>query len=343
MSRVGAKRFRLHTDPLRKPDREQGDLIMAGTLRPRNEVPVEYTWDAASIFPAEEAWEAEAQQVVDSLPSLQRFRGHLGESPALLLEWLKTREELMRRVRNLGQYAMMFSTVDTTDQQAAARTSRARGIGARAMAAAAFATPEMLEIAPETLQRWMREEAELAIYAHSFEEMERRRAHVRSPEVEELLGQINEPFGTPSTVHSLLSDADLTFHPAVDSQGVEHELAQGTIATLLSSPDRALRKAAWENYADGYLAFKNTLANCLAGGVKQDVFRARARRYSSALEASMEAFQMPVEVFHSVIATYRDHLHVWKRYFEVRKKALGYDTLHVYDLKAPLASGSLPV
>ncbi|HLK56387.1 MAG TPA: oligoendopeptidase F [Chthonomonadaceae bacterium] len=313
---------------------------MAETLPPRSEVPREFTWNADSLFPSDEAWEAEFQSITEYLPSLDRFRGRLGESPALLLEWLGTTEALMKRMGKVGLYAMMFSTVDTTDQQASARTSRARGLGARMSAATAFAAPEMLQIGMETLQRWMQEEARLAVYAHFFEEMETRRAHVRSPEVEELLGQVSEPFGTPRTVHSLLSDADLTFRPAEDSAGATHEVAQGTIHTLLGSPDHTLRKNAWESYADAYLGFKNTLATCLGGGVKQDAFRARARRYASSLEASLHAWHIPTEVFHGVIATFRSHLPVWKRYFEVLRKALGYDTLHLYDLTAPLTRES---
>src|SRR5882724_796680 len=119
---------------------------MAETLPPRSEIPMEFTWDAASLFPTEEAWEAEFQSMGEYLPSLERFRGRLGESPALLLEWLGTNEALMQRLGKIRQYAMMFSTVDTTDQQAAARTSRARGVSARVSAAVAFAAPEMLQI-----------------------------------------------------------------------------------------------------------------------------------------------------------------------------------------------------
>lgn len=311
---------------------------MTEELPVRSAIPVEFTWNAACIFPSDEAWETELQSVEAYLPSLERFHGKLGTDPAILLEWLETHTALMIRVGKLRQYAMMFSRVDTTNQAAAARSSRAQGIGARTMAATAFAAPELLEINQETLQRWMEADPRLGLYKHHFEEMETRRAHVRSPEVEALLGQVSEPFSAPAIIHSLLSDADLTFRPAVDSAGTPHEVAQGVIHALLGSADRTLRRNAWESYADGYLGFKNTLANCLAGGVKQDVFRARARNYPSALEASLQTWHIPTEVFHGVIDTFRSHLPVWQRYFEVRRKALGYERLHVYDLTAPLTA-----
>src|SRR5690606_41005084 len=125
------------------------------------------------------------------------------------------------------------------------------------------------------------------------------------------------------SVHGVISDADLTFKPAVDSQGNEHVVAHGTIGSLLASTDRELRRTAWESYADAYLELKNGLANALAAGVKQHVFMARARRYGSALVAATAAGFIPVELFHNLIETFRKHLPIWHRYWRVRKKALG--------------------
>jgi len=119
------------------------------------------------------------------------------------------------------------------------------------------------------------------------------------------------------------------------------ELAQGNVNALLTSPDREVRRSAWESYADAHLATKNTMAACLATGVKQDVFMARARRYESSLDAALSASNIPIEVFHNLIATFRRNLPTWHRYWQVRRRALGYDELHVYDVKAPL-TGRMP-
>src|SRR5262249_38413137 len=160
--------------------------------------------------------------------------------------------------------------------------------------------------------------------------------HVRSAEVEELLGQARDPFSGASGIHGILTDADLRFAPAHTATGDSIELAQGNVVALLTSPDREVRRTAWEGYADAHLAMQNTMAACLATGVKQDVFIARARRYPSSLEASLSANTIPVEVFHNLIATYRRNLPTWHRYWDLRRRALGLDKLYAYDVKAPL-------
>ncbi|MCS7198650.1 MAG: oligoendopeptidase F family protein, partial [Candidatus Bipolaricaulota bacterium] len=154
--------------------------------------------------------------------------------------------------------------------------------------------------------------------------------------VEELLKQLSDPFRTATATHGILSDAELVFKPARSSQGEEFEISQGTIGSLLSHPDREVRRTAWENYRDAYLSFKNTMANCIAAGVKQNVFMARARRYGSALEAALASNFIPVEVFHNLIATYKKNIPIWHRYWKMRKRALGYEKLYVYDTRAPL-------
>ncbi|MGH2543921.1 MAG: oligoendopeptidase F, partial [Ardenticatenaceae bacterium] len=166
----------------------------------------------------------------------------------------------------------------------------------------------------------------------------RRQEHVRSAEVEEVLGMVQDPLVTASNTAEVLVNADLKFEPAVSSEGEEIPVAQGNIDTLLMSTDRELRRSAWQSYADAHLAFKNTLANNLTVAVNGDVFFARARRYASALEASLDANHIPTELFHNLIATYRRNLPTWHRYWAIRRRALGYDTLHPYDIKAPLTS-----
>jgi oligoendopeptidase F len=230
----------------------------------------------------------------------------------------------------------MFHNVDTNDQGALADNDRATGVYTRAIAATAFAEPELLAIGFDTLRRWMDEQPGLAPFAHYFDQLERRQAHVRSAEVEQLLGQLRDPFSGARSIHGILTDADLRFAPAHTAAGDPLDLAQGNISALLTSPDREVRRSAWESYADAHLSMQNTMAACLATGVKQDVFLARARRYPSSLEASLAANNIPVEVFHNLIATYRSNLPTWHRYWNLRRRALGFDTMAAYDVKAPL-------
>jgi oligoendopeptidase F len=311
---------------------------MAQPVLQRGEIPVDYTWDTAAVYESDAAWEAEMARLGAQLPELARFQGHLGDAPATLLEWLEAADRLMNTVARLYFYASMFHNVDTADQEAAAKHDRAIGLYTRAAAATAFAEPELLTLGFDTLRRWAADEPRLGVYGHYFDQLERRQAHVRSAEVEELLGQLRDPFSSASSVHGILTDADLRFAPAQAASGEPVELSQGNISALLTSPDRETRRGAWQSYADAHLANKNTMAACLASGVKQDVFMARARRYPSSLEAALGPERIPVAVFHNLIATFRANLPTWHRYWSIRRRALGYDKLHVYDVKAPLTT-----
>ncbi len=307
-------------------------------VRPRTAIPAEHTWDAASVFPSVKSWEASFQEVVSHLPDLQRFRGHLNGSPAHLADWFETFQRVFRTLGQVAIYANMGHTADTTDQEAAARFDRARGLMARATAAAAFGDPEIVAIGFDTLRRWLQDEPRLAIYAHYIDRLERRRAHVQSADVEGLLASVGDAFRTASATHGILADADLVFDPAHATGSAEPiGVVQGNLAALLADPDREVRRTAWESYADAHLAHKHAMANCVAGGVKQNVFMTRARHYASALEAALAPNHIPVEVFHNLIATYRRNLPTWHRYWKVRRRALGYTRLHPYDRNAPLA------
>lgn len=312
---------------------------MSTTLPQRKDVPVEHTWDTTSVFESDAAWERAVEEAAAKLPELAKFQGRLSEGPTVLADWLEQVDEMYGLVGKIGTYAMMRFTVDTSDQEAAALNDRSRSLFAQFGAVTAFAEPEMLAIGTERLMQWADAEPRLAVYRHHFDVLGKMAAHVRSAEVEELLSLVQDPFRTASSIHGVISDADLSFRPAVDSDGNEHTVAHGTIGSLLQSTDRELRRTAWESYADAYIGLKNGLANALAAGVKQNVFMARARRFRSALEAAVTSNHIPVEVFHNLIETYRKHLPTWHRYWRVRRRALGYDKLFVYDTRAALTTG----
>jgi oligoendopeptidase F len=309
----------------------------------RSEVATEHTWNTESVFASNEAWESAISRLQSNLSGMPRFKGHLNTSPEILAEFLDTAERIGLEAHKIYLYASMFHDVDTADQDAMAMYDRALGIYAQALTAISFGEPEILAIDRAQLQQWCREQPHLGAYEHYFDQLNRRRAHVRSSEVEALLSQLAAPFTSASGIHGTLADADLRFAPASTSSGDAITIAQGNIGALLTNPDREIRRTAWEHYADAHLAVKNTIARCLATGVKQQVFMARARNYASALEAAVSANNIPVQVFHTLIATYRKHLPIWHRYWRVRRQALGYDKLHVYDVKAPLVAVKRPV
>ncbi|MDT8305015.1 MAG: oligoendopeptidase F [Anaerolineae bacterium] len=315
---------------------------MAVTVRRRQEVPIEDTWDLESIYATEKAWEEAVAALPPQLEKLSAWRGRLHESPPALADWLAMMEEAMRERSRIMAYASLAYSVETTNQEAAARMDRARGLFARAAAAIAFAEPELLALGRERLEEWMEAEPRLAMYAHYFDSILRRREHVRSTEVEGLLKQALDPFSTATATHRVLADTDLAFVPATSGkpEGEIIDIAQGNIGALLTNADRSVRRSAWENYADAYLAYKNSFANVLATGVKQDVFMARARNYESSLAAALFPNIIPTSVFHNTIETFRRNLPLWHRYWRVRRQALGYDKLHVYDIKAPLTTAA---
>lgn len=307
------------------------------TLPPRSEVPTEYKWNAESVYASPQDWEAAFQKVMADLPKLESFKGRLGESPAALAEAFDFMQDFMTRALTVYIYAYMSMASDTTDQAAAAMAGRAGAIAGQAQAATAFLDPELLAIGRDRLDSWIRGEPRLAYLAHYVDDLFRQQAHVRSAEVEEVLGSVAEPFNAIRQTMEMLVNADLRFAPAVDSQGNEHTVAQSTYNDLKQHPDRALRRSAYASYSDGYLAMQNTLASNLSAVIKKDVFFARARHYESALDAALFAHNIPPSVYHNLIATCRKHLPVWHRYWDVRRRALKLDEILPYDIWAPIS------
>ena len=201
----------------------------------------------------------------------------------------------------------------------------------------------MLSIGLPKLRDWVEATPRLGHLGHYFDRLEKLQKRIRSAEVEQLLTQVSDPLATALSAHSVLANTDLKFPPAVGSDGELHEVAQGTIASLLTSPDRSLRKSAFENYADQHLAMQHAMAASLAGGIKRDVFFARARGYASSLEAALEPSHIPTEVFHNVVRTFRDNVATWHRYWRIRRHALGLEVLKPYDTRAQMGATTLTV
>ncbi|MBN1921569.1 MAG: oligoendopeptidase F [Anaerolineae bacterium] len=302
----------------------------------RHEVPEMYTWNAPSVFPSREAWESEFTSAMASIPAFSAFQGRLAEGPATLLEAMTAFEALYRRIGKLYLYASMEHAVDMNDSWAAAADGRSQGLMGHAMATIAFLNPELLTIAEETLRAWIEQEPRLAFMEHFIHDLFRQQKHVRSAEVEALLGMLMDPFGGAETAAGMLTNADFQFEPALADDGSRIPVTQGTLDKILGGADREARRTAWEHYADLYLAHKNTLAATLTTSLKQNVFMMRARNYDSTLQAALFAHDIPEAVFHNLIDTFRKNLPTWHRYWALRRKALGVETLHPYDIWAPL-------
>jgi oligoendopeptidase F len=317
--------------------------VMPSKVPPRNKLDKKFTWNAESVFPSIEAWEQEVKQILAEIPNVKQYQGRLAESPAILLEALQAVFELISCAQKAFMYAGFSYAVDTTDQRAAGMRGKGQGMYGQVLSAVSFLQPGILEIGREKIDEWMSQNEKLAVYKHYFDDLFRKHAHVRSAEVEELLGLVSDPLQGASNSTGMLTNADFKFKPVKDSTGKVLDLTQGMYPNLLHNPDRKVRRRAYENYMDKYIEHKNTLASNLAHSIKANVFYMRARKHESSLSASLFDLNIPTDVFHNLIDTFKKNLPVWHRYFEIRRKALGLKKLAYYDMWAPIVKRKVKV
>ena len=306
-------------------------------LPPRSAIPVEETWNLESIFPTPDAWEKAKKEVLETMPQVAAYKGRLSESPTILGDFFVRYQQTIRKALLVMVYGSLSSAVDATDQEALARAGQGQSVMVQLNAATAFVDPELMTIGFDTLRDWMKKDDRLSQLGHFFDELEREKQHIRSDEVEQVLALAGEPLGDFYRAYSAITNADLKFEEAIDSKGNHLEVGQSSIGALMTHKDRQVRKTAFESYSNGYLSHKNTISALQLGGLHRDIFNARNRHYASSLEASVGSNNIPTDVFHALIDTFKKNLPIWHRYWRVRRKALGVENIHVYDIKAPLS------
>jgi oligoendopeptidase F len=307
------------------------------TLPARDTIDNAQKWNRESVFADQEAWKAAADAIPSKLPELSSYAGRLGESATVLADFLEKRDRVLGDVMKVYFYAMMELSVDSLNPVFTGMVGRAGALYGQTAAAIAFHKPELLSIGQDTLNQWIAEEPRLSDYAMFVDDLFRSQAHVRSDEVEQVLGLVSEPISAIENIFEALTSQDMQFKPAVGSDGTEHVVAQATYDTLLNSEDREIRRTAYESYTDQYLAHKNTLAAVYIASVKADVFHMRVRGYESSLHASLFENNIPVEVFHNLIATFKENIPTWHRYWAARRQGLKVDAIHPYDIWAPIS------
>lgn len=306
---------------------------MTAILPPRSEVDPAATWNIEALFATPERWDAELGAVRADLAVLPTFAGRLADVKATR-DYLAAWQALSSRAQKLNVYAGMAASVDAADTEAAARRDRASALLGELATASAFAEPEWLALPPGTLAAWTA--GDLADSRVFFERLERSRPHVRSAEVEEILGLVRAPFAAARSVHPTLVNSDLDLGTVRAPEG-DVRIGHGNVDRLLQRPERDLRRAAWEAYADAHLGVANTMAAGFLAGVRSNVFTARARRYDDALHAALAPNHLPVSVFHTLLDTFDRHVPTWHRYFRARARWLGLEKLREFDVKAPLS------
>ena len=302
----------------------------------RNEIPAEYTWDLTELFPGDEAWAAERAALLEMPGKIEAFAGTLGERPGRLLDWLKLSDELGVRIEKLMGYANCKGDQDTADSFYQDMRSKAIACYVAIAGASAFATPEILSIPDETLDRFYAECPALETYRRSLTRIRRMKEHILSPAEERLLAAAGEMSEAPDSIASALRNADLRFADAVDSEGNRHPLSAGTFGPLMESGDRTLRKSAFDNCYERYGEFRNTVAATLDAQFKQLHFFSEARHYPTTLAAALDSTEVPESVYLNLIEAVHRNLDKMYRYVALRKKLLGVEELHMYDVYTPV-------
>ncbi|MBT2684597.1 oligoendopeptidase F [Bacillus sp. ISL-37] len=305
-------------------------------LPARDEVSTENTWRLEDIFAVDEQWEKEFNEVKGLIPSVQEYQGKLGESAEQLYSALQLQDKLLERLGRLYTYAHMRYDQDTTNSFYQGLDDRIKNLYSQAASALAFIVPEILAVDEEKIKGFLNEKEELKLYEHALEEINLQRPHVLSAEEEALLAQASEVMSSPSNTFGMLNNADLEFPSIKDENGEEVEITHGRYIRFLESEDRRVREDAFKAVYKTYGSFKNTFSSTLSGNVKKDNFNARIRKYDSARHAALAANNIPESVYENLVNTVNDNLHLLHRYVKLRRKVLGLDKLHMYDLYTPL-------
>ncbi|MBQ7171028.1 MAG: oligoendopeptidase F [Clostridia bacterium] len=306
----------------------------------RSEVPEEFTWNLKDIYESDDAWFADYEELKKLPEKVAAFAGRLGESAGTLLSYLKLDDEIGLSLARLHGYASRKGDEDVGSGFYQDMRGKATSLWIAVGSAGAFAVPEIMAIPEETLDRWYGEEKELTVYRRSLYQIRRRKAHILSPECEALLAASGEMAEAPEEISSVFENADLKFPAVSDGKGEMHELTGGTLVPLLESSDRVLRKNTFETFYTRLGEFRNTAAATLNAQFKQLRFYANARKYENTLAASLDRTEVPVEVYHNLIAAVHDNLDKMYRYVSLRKRMLGVDELHMYDVYTPVVPDS---
>ena len=308
----------------------------SNAIRERRDIPREDTWALEDLFPSDDAWQQALDRVLGKTETIQGFAGRLGESGQTLCAFLALLEETDTALEALGNYAMRAADQDT-------RNSFYQGLSGRYLSAAttlgaafSFATPEIMALEEDTLEGFYRDCPRLERFRRYLTDQRRRKEHTLSAPEERLLAAAAEMAGAPDSIYGSLLNADLRYPDAVDGEGKAHALSQSTFITLEESADRTLRKSAYQNLYTTLGQFQNTAAALLDAQNKQQKFYAASRKYNSAREAALDGTNVPLSVYDNLIEAVHRNVDKMHRYVTLRKKLLGVEELHFYDVYTPL-------
>lgn len=302
----------------------------------RSEVAEENTWNLADLYETDEAWEAELVTLQGYIPKLQAFQGHLMDSAKTLLDFMRLDDELSLKLRSFHGYAMMKNDQDSTVAKYQEYSDKARTLYVSIASASSFATPEILAADDETVERFYKEEPDLELYRVAINRLRARKAHILSDKEEAILAQVGRITGTASNAYSTFESADIKFPDIEWEDGSKTALTNGSFIPYMENENRAIRKQAFEKLYHTYESYKNTLAALYNGEVKARILNSTVRKYSSNLEAALSGNEVPTSVYHNLIDAVHTNFGYMHKYMRLRKKLLGVDELHMYDIYTSL-------
>lgn len=307
---------------------------MAEILKDRSELDPQFQWDLTPMFESDAAWETALDGLDADIESLAAFAGKLTDA-VTIGAYLDASTEVSRKVERLYCYASQRHDEDTRDDKAQSMYARIGSKYVKMAAALSFAQPEILSLPEETLTSIVNDPA-VADYKFNLEDLLRGKPHTLTKAEEKLLASFGEVMSAPSEIYHNLEDADLLFDAVKDGSDETVEVTGSNFVPLEMSTDRTLRENAFHSYYKSYREHINTFAASYAGAIKAATAEAAARNYPSSRAMAMAGENVPAEVYDNLVATVRKHIPAMHRYVRLRKKMLGVDALHFYDVYAPL-------
>ena len=304
-------------------------------LKKREEIDDKYKWKIDKVYKSIEDFEKDFEEVKKEAVKLQDYSGKLTNGETIL-EYLKLNEKVSRKVENLFIYAHLKSDEDTSNATYQALMSKRDIYMAEFSSYTAFFVPEILALDDKFIMDEIDRIEEMHQYKFLFEDILKEKPHILSKEMEELLASASDCLDAPSAIHNMLTNADMTFGKIKDEEGNEVELTEGNYSSFIRSKDRNVRKAAFEKLFSEYEKFKNTLATSLTASIKTFNFNSKVRKYESALEASLQPNNIPLDVYKNAVKVMNDNVSSLHRYVKIKKELLNLDEIHMYDLYVPI-------
>lgn len=308
----------------------------------REALPEAVTWDLTTIFPDDAAFDQAFEDVKVAVKEVAGYQGTLHEGAATFLQALEGILAVYRQLETLYVYSHLKNDQDTGNTQYQGLYARASSLLAEASEALAWFEPELLTLSDEQIAAYFEEAPKLTEYRHYIQQMLDNRPHTLPAEQEALLAGAGEIFGAASNTFAVLNNADLVFPVITDSQGEQIQLSHGVYGQLMESTDRTVRQAAYEGLYQVYEQFRNTFAQTLSTNVKTHNYRAKVRHFDSARAAALSGNHIPESVYDTLVAVVNQNLPLLHRYVALRKRLLGLEELHMYDMYTPLV-GEAPI